>query len=507
MLFAVYLREAWKNITKKPLLSTLTILFLTFTVLFFCVFARISTIKTITEDNLQKSEAYIQYKQYSFNTDTKGVGVGSYNSTDDKFTYLYPPDEDEVEIRTEALGYFDELSDFFDTIFTLDSEDIKVVYMSGEWTTLIVNSKGAKNLEETYNKNFRKEDISEYKKQGIDTTFLETGAYVKTIFVSQSFFDHEKLNFAKGGVPTEEDLNYKFISDEETPVIEIPVIVGSAFAEDYEVGDIIERAYEPYESPETDWQRYSSDYHQQMFCKYRIVGILSEDNAITNCYGSSISNLSKNIIVPYHFLTDPAFTEKYTDNQKIVRVDDLFWEITQVKLYINREKEAECVSILWDMIDNSSLKDYLKPHTFDVLNEISITIANARDTSYKVLAIAIAVFCSIGVFIMILNNQKDNIRDYSVHMISGASKADILLTGVVETLIYVLIADILMQYPRIYMMFGWQQNSPLGTWMGMWSGMIPIVIAENLIIILIAFICNYISVSKISFSEVLKRKD
>ncbi len=507
MIFTVYLREAWKNITKKPLLSTLTILFLTFTVLFFCVFVRISDIKTITTDNFQKSEAYIQYKQYNLTTTIKGNTIGSLNATD-PFTYMYPPDEDEVELRANTLAYFDEFSDFFDTLFTLDSEDIKVVYMGWGQTTLIENYKGAKDLEESYNKKYRREEISDYKKQGIDTTFLETGAYVHTIYVGKSFFEYEKLNFAQGGVPTEEDLEYKFIADEETPVLEIPVIVGSAFGEDYEVGDILSPVNDPYMGPlESQWKYFPVNYRQEYCARYRIVGILSADNAISNSLGSTISDFSKYIIAPYHFLTDPAFTEKYTDNQKIVLLDDLIKDITKVKLYINREKEAECVSILWDMIDNSSLKDYLKPHTFDVLNEISITIANARDTSYKVLAIAIAVFCSIGVFIMILNNQKDNIRDYSVHMISGASKADILLTGVVETLIYVLIADILMQYPRIYMMFGWQQNSPLGTWMGMWSGMIPIVIIENLVIILIAFICNYISVSKISFSEVLKRKD
>jgi len=502
MLIFVYLRDAWKNIRKKPVLSVLTILFLMFSALFFCVFARLSTVEDITKENTKKTEAFIQFKQYNLSNTELGKNVFDMDQENDIFTYMYDLPEDE-ETRAQALAYFDELRDFWIRLFEMTSEDFKVVYMGETVSEKILDLKNAGKIEEQHDKENKKREIEWYKKQGNDTTMLERSTTVNYIPVSFSFFEHERLVFTEGGIPTEEDLNYKFIADEENPILEIPVIVGSAFAEDYDIGDLLETVFSS-EDKETAWQRYNIYNHQKYCVNYRIVGILSEENAVTNFSGHTVSTLSKNIIVPWHLISEEVF-DAMPEDAKISYVSLLVRDILMTKLYINRDKEAEYLSILWDMLENSSLHGYLQPHTVDALNEIAVEIAEARDTSYKVIAIAIAVFSSLGVIVLIMNNQKDNLRDYSIHMISGASKKDILLIGLVETGLYILIADILMQYPRIYMLFEWE--SPFGFWHGIWPVMVPVVITENLVILLISFICNYISVSRISFSEILKRKD
>lgn len=216
---------------------------------------------------------------------------------------------------------------------------------------------------------------------------------INALTVSKNYFDVFGYSLLSG------NLN-EFFSyfDEKNPSQDIiPVVLGSSYKKYFSIGDIIEGNYE----------------------NYKVVAFLSP-----NQYGTAVGNsyfpgYMKNL---NNFLIIPEINNKDIANTTLVFSKDTNNEIIKNDLAAIKDKSKEFNFPI-------SFKDF--EEEIDIYNDnISFNI-----NIDKLMLTIISVFIIIGITTIFLTKISRNEREYSIHLLTGASLFDIVLRTFYEILI------------------------------------------------------------------------
>ena len=240
-------------------------------------------------------------------------------------------------------------------------------------------------------------DLNEKNKYSINPKSDVQGKFsnIKGYYIDSGYNKEFPLETTKGRTLNEEDFT---IEDN------IPIILGSEYEDIYNVGDEFEYF----------------DYLSVKGKKLHIIGILKADTYFFE--GGSIITLDDKVICPLQNL----------DNSENIKSKVFFW-LSQCLIVTDNEQEA-----LSDIRDKSS---QLELYNFKFKNcekDIKYLIDELSE-NYKVamkLGITIFLFISIGIITVQLNGIKEKINEYGIHLLSGATKKDIMFRIFNSTALY-----------------------------------------------------------------------
>ena len=208
---------------------------------------------------------------------------------------------------------------------------------------------------------------------------------VKTYQVSNKFLKDMNFDFIKG------NMNNFIIKDNL-----IPVILGSDYLNKYSIGDLIPHIY-------------FNGTMKPLKGTMKVVGILKKDNYISRKGNPlSVTSLNNCMLIPYNFgikLVKHIETYNYISDGYII-----FKKNINIDKFSNKLKSFGYDISIKSL--NSSINEY-KDITLKRIQPLLIT------------SILILLFTSISIIVVLRNSILKNLRNYGIHLILGATRADI----------------------------------------------------------------------------------
>ena len=240
-------------------------------------------------------------------------------------------------------------------------------------------------------------DLNEKNKYSINPKSDVQGKFsnIKGYYIDSGYNNEFPLETTKGRTLNEEDFT---LEDD------IPIILGAEYENIYNVGD--------------EFKYF--DYLSLKEKKMKVIGILKADTYFFE--GGSIITLDDKVICPLQNL----------NASKDIKNKVLFW-LSQCIIVTDNEQEA-----LSDIRDKSSQLELYNFKFNSCEKDVKYLIdqlSNNYKTSMK-LSITIFLFISIGIITVQLNGIKERVNEYGIHLLSGATKRDIVIRILYSTAMY-----------------------------------------------------------------------
>lgn len=254
-------------------------------------------------------------------------------------------------------------------------------------------------------KDFSDEDIFyDYldNKYSINPTDEIKGKYsvIKSFNIDSDYIKQYDFNISKGRKFVESDFN---IQDE------VPVLLGAKYDGIYKIGD--------------SFQIF--DYYNNKCKKIKVIGILSKNTYSMS--GFSIDTLDDRIIYPYENLGDNSSMNDYLNRF--------------VDSYIITEDKDKTLFNIREKSGGLCLFEYT---LHSCSGEIENLINYSKNSAYSSIGLSLCIlfFTSIAIITVQLNTFQERINEYGVHLLSGASKSDIVIRNIYFTVVYLTIGMI-----------------------------------------------------------------
>ena len=226
--------------------------------------------------------------------------------------------------------------------------------------------------------------------------------FLDVIKFDDSILDYMKFNIIQG----------KFFEKGKMYIDDyVPIVLGNNFNGIHNVGDIL-------------YAENTSSFNEKLnlnnSIKLKVIGILeanTEIPLITIRDSGTFKNIDNSIMLPY--FTDQAIgIENIAENYNMETEDSIISGTLLTK------KDASIKTILQEL--NQS-QDFINFDLLDVRErfDTKITILKMQERAYASLAGILIIFSTIGTIMILLSIIKKSLKEYSIHLLSGASIGDI----------------------------------------------------------------------------------
>lgn len=191
----------------------------------------------------------------------------------------------------------------------------------------------------------------------------------------------------------------------------VPIVLGNNFKGIHNIGDIL-------------YAENTSSFNEKLnlnnSIKLKVIGILeanTEIPLITIRDSGAFKNIDNSIMLPY--FTDQAIgVENIAENYNMETEDSIISGALLIK------KDVSIKTILQEL--NQS-QDFINFDLLDVRErfDTKITILKMQERAYASLAGILIIFSTIGTIMILLSIIKKSLKEYSIHLLSGASIGDI----------------------------------------------------------------------------------
>ncbi len=369
-MFKIYLSEGIKNINKNKMINCLAIILFTF--LF--VLQSYTYSYSIINENQKKlvEQGTVQnYQIYSVN----GLII--------QMLEMFEPGLfDGVDVEKEVAEFYEEI---------VNSKYVQHCYISYSGI-IIENFKGDYNTF-LYDEYFDDDD----------NLF-----YTPALYTSENFHKLETYRVIKGRDFTDEDM--VFVEGKPRPVL-----LGYKYLDVYEVGDILDRYCE-------------GDYNEAYVVpQVEVIGFLAEDTTVIDESGTHIYDLDDCIIYPKYYIPIEEW-ENYGDKviENAYNADAIRLFIN-TKFFIDSQHEAEGVEELQEALNNFPvLSKYHKiRNSKQAVEKLQARTEALTEFSFGITAV-LTVFAITTVIFFVINRIENNLKDYTIHSMIGASSNNIM---------------------------------------------------------------------------------
>lgn len=226
--------------------------------------------------------------------------------------------------------------------------------------------------------------------------------FVDVIKFDDSLLDYMEFNIAQG----------KFFEKGKMYIDDyVPIVLGNDFKGAHNIGDILYAE---------NTSSFNEDLNLNNSIKLKVIGILEADTEIplmTIRDSGRFQNIDNSIMLPY--FTDQAIgMENLEQNYN----SETEYNITSGALLT--EKGISIKNVLQDL--NQS-QDFINFDLLDVKERFStkIGILEMQQRAYTALASILIIFSTIGTIMILLSVIKRSLKEYSIHLLSGANIGDI----------------------------------------------------------------------------------
>ena len=275
-----------------------------------------------------------------------------------------------------------------------------------------------------------------------------------------------------------------------------PVILGAKFAEKYELsmGDIF--------YPDMFVTEDSSVWRQ-----WQVIGILEYDSSYFSSF--EMKNLNYKVLCPNPTL--PTIDEKIEQNGGETNADvmrfiigDLFMKFRNTDYYISKDRVEDALDFCNEIIaaDEFLAAYYLALESPDRTTYLAEQQTKAKNY-YVTVAVITYIITGFGIIMSVSNKIQNNMHNYSIHALSGATVFDLIMCSITEIFLLLLTADILFQIP--YFSFFHRVTMGDGIYIGRDSPMF--ILFVNIITVVISAIVSFFVLRKFNIVEHMKRKE
>ena len=374
-------------------------------------------------------------------------------------------------------------------------------FFSGENVTNIKNLFEELQTGENYKFRYSTENIVEFYNDDVDYGMSDFPAYknecvygyeegdpivredylaLKAYYIDHEIQYEETLELEKGRWPTEEEY---IVSDKSNIVL--PVVLGSEYSDLYEIGDCIENGHIATEEVVT----------------FKVVGFLKEGSWFYDNNNEKVT-MDRYILVPSVEISD-----QYVNNPDTGEEYDTFYQLAYASLKIMNARiicDVSEAEIVYEKItelfkDNGLYELRLIDETKSAQAEITETKSLA--VTCGEISIVILVFTILTYLIQQDYRVKKDQKKFSILSIQGISSRQIFWFGALETMVELMLADV------IFFVF-WIWNASRGT-EGMGLTYLAIVMV-GAIEVMIVYVVGYIGkrrVDAIDMSTLIRRKE
>lgn len=277
---------------------------------------------------------------------------------------------------------------------------------------------------------------------------------IKGFYVDDGYVKEFPLEVSSGRTFEEQDYSSE----------DMPVILGSEYKGIYNVGDTFDYF----------------DYTNKKIRKLEVIGILK-----SNTYSFSMGeaqSLDNFVIYPYQTITPSTSNKEMYDG----------W-INHCTVITN-DKDKALEEIRKESSD-------LELYNFRLNSWKSMTIRLIQSNSEEamksiLLSIAIFLFVSVGIVAVQLNRIKSSLREFGIHLLSGARKRDIEERIILSTIMYVIIGSVLGTY------FGYVTNKQIYD-----TRVILFIIPIMILLMIIILILPLNKIRKMEITNIIRREE
>ncbi|MGL5634067.1 MAG: hypothetical protein ACRDDL_03255 [Sarcina sp.] len=243
--------------------------------------------------------------------------------------------------------------------------------------------------------------------------------YVDVIKFDESLLEYMDFEISEGELFKKENL---YIEDY------VPIVLGNNFKEKHQIGDVF------YAENSTS---FNEELNMNNAIKLKVIGILEsgiEVPLISIRNSGEFQNIDNFVMIPY-FVDDVFEIEVIENNYNMETLES----ITTGTIFVEKGKEPR------DVLE--SLNETQELINFDLLNikerfNTKIKLLEMKKNAYSTISVLIIVFSTIGTVMILLSIVKRNLKEYSIHLLSGASIGDIskiILSQIVFVVVFSLI--------------------------------------------------------------------
>ena len=309
----------------------------------------------------------------------------------------------------------------------------------------------------------------------------------QSCMMDKSFFDMFPIRMDSGRFFTDEEFELTYESGST-----IPVLLGYDFKKYYNVGDILEAEV---------------NHNLNEYLKVQIIGFIEENQTFLSNTGDTLLSFNDRIVTPYNTLRYEEYVNPPVTSYGVTY--NCMFSYGYIGMYILVEKENETAimeQLNQILIDN----DIADKVVFGKFLGSTVTVANNYKDNMNIrmaLTYITVLFSFVSIVLITVNRISSNIRNYAIHLISGATYGNIHFYIIGEIALYSLIGFIIGSnaYGIRNIITNYVNNFPIEAQFGFKYGWI-ICLAMLVLFTLICFIIVVGRMRKIDLSSVLRDK-
>ena len=277
---------------------------------------------------------------------------------------------------------------------------------------------------------------------------------IKSAYVDEGYVREFPLEVSSG----------RTFEDEDYSSEDMPVILGSEYKGIYNVGDTFDYF----------------DYTNKKIRKLEVIGILK-----SNTYSFSMGeaeSLDNFVICPYQTINPSTANKEMYDG----------WINHCTVITNDKDKALEEIRK-----ESSDLELYnFKLNSWKSMTTRLVQSVSEEAMKSILLSIAIFLFVSVGIVAVQLNRIKSSLREFGIHLLSGARKRDIEERIILSTIMYVIIGSVLGTY------FGYVTNKQIYE-----TRVILFIIPIMILLMIIILILPLNKIRKMEITNIIRREE
>ncbi len=453
----ILFQNIWSNLKKEPLVSLLFILQIAITA--FIIFSTSFEYKYSVNQLEMVNTAYSDYTYYFFTPE-----IGSYENRGEWYTA-----QNTTGFPIRFNNAIEQIRNVEGVNLVVNNDSISFVVLDPCLHFEEKDRNGPLALLRDANN-----DLSNWKSCYIDKNFFET--YPMRLDSGRFFTDEEfELTYEKGSVT--------------------PVILGYEFKKYFDIGDVLYAWVNQNIRDEDSYQ------------KIEIIGFVAEDSTYINKNGSTLYTYNDKIIIPYNYRQYDEYPDMYNTSGGIVSNGMFANGYQGMYILVEKENEKEIMEQLNQILVDNDIAEKI---TFTKYLVSSVAITNNYKDNMNIrmaLTYITVLFSFVSIVLVTVNRISSNIRNYAIHLISGATYGNIYFYIIGEIALYSLLGFIVGSnaYGIRNIITNYINNFPIESQFGFKYGWM-ICLAMLVLFTLICFFIVVGRMRKIDLSSVLRDK-
>ena len=325
--------------------------------------------------------------------------------------------EDEVINRLSSDEYKENIKKLYDSLKTSSLFDYNCTFVD---SMLFYNADDAEYSSDDFPP-YKKECLLGYEEGDADFYTSDGMLYLKAVYASSSFEKEQHVELSSGSWFTTEDFN---VSSPDNIVL--PVLLGSAYKDIYQIGDKIENAH-----PATNKAITLS-----------VIGFLNENSYFYD-NNNEKTILNRYMIIPNcdirydYVLADQSYESFFSDTYNI------FHKIINARIICSNENADATSEMFYKMLNDNKL------YEFSLINETSgmqqyLSGLEDQTVSCGIIAVFMILLSVVMFCFQVYYNIRKNRKKYGIYMINGITLKQLFVLMIANALTIFILSDMLL---------------------------------------------------------------